>query len=252
MEFYVFRFYAFLRKAKEPTDTLLHSVGPAGLYTGMIKSAFRPSDDALRLPFNIASNAFAVMTLTNTAAVFEQIGEQDISGKLNALAHDIEEGIRNYGMDVLNGGYFYEVDGYGSHYFMDDGNVPSLLSLPYLGYVSSNNSDYLKTRMRLLSKMSNPYYFEGVFAKGIGSPHTIPDYVWPMGLIIQAMTSNNDTEIMELLDVLKKTTAGTMFMHESFFVDDPRIYTRSWFAWCNNLFGDLILQLIDRRPWLVI
>jgi meiotically up-regulated gene 157 (Mug157) protein len=29
----------------------------------------------------------------------------------------------------------YEVDGFGSHLRMDDANVPSLLSLPYLGYL---------------------------------------------------------------------------------------------------------------------
>jgi meiotically up-regulated gene 157 (Mug157) protein len=33
-------------------------------------------------------------------------------------------------------------------------------------------------------------------------------------------------------------------MHESFYKDDARRYTRSWFAWQNSLFGELILKLI--------
>jgi meiotically up-regulated gene 157 (Mug157) protein len=34
-------------------------------------------------------------------------------------------------------------------------------------------------------------------------------------------------------------------MHESFNVNDPNNYTRSWFAWVNGLFGELILKVIN-------
>jgi meiotically up-regulated gene 157 (Mug157) protein len=34
-------------------------------------------------------------------------------------------------------------------------------------------------------------------------------------------------------------------MHESFNRDDPRKFTRSWFAWANTLFGELILKLMN-------
>lgn len=153
---------------------------------------------------------------------------------------------------MVDGEFAFEVDGYGSRYLMDDGNVPSLLSLPYLGYVAVDDAVYVKTRQRVLSTQGNAYFFEGVFGAGIGSPHTQADWVWPMGLVLQAMTSESDTEITQLLDTLKSTTADTMFMHESFYKDDPRQYTRSWFAWCNNLFGDLILTLMEQRPWLVM
>jgi hypothetical protein len=41
------------------------------------------------------------------------------------------------------------------------------------------------------------------------------NYIWPMGIMMRAMTSNNDSEIMECINMLKISTAGTFFMHES-------------------------------------
>merc|ERR1712228_537534 len=218
-------YYAFSRETSVPTDTLLHEIGPPALYTGMIRTAFRAIDDASRLQFNIPSNAFAAVVLKRTANIFKKVlADNAMYNKLINLSNEIEDGIKTYG--IMNGYYLYEVDGYGSYYFMDDGNVPSLISLPYLNYLSVNDSVYLKTRDRLLSIKSNPYYFEGLNGSGIGSPHTKTNWIWPMSIILQAMTSNDDDETMQ--------------------------YTRKWFAWCNNLFGDLILQLIEQRPWLVV
>jgi hypothetical protein len=37
-------------------------------------------------------------------------------------------------------------------------------------------------------------------------------------------------------------------MHESFDKDDPAKFTRSWFAWANTLFGELIVKLAAERP----
>ena len=42
-----------------------------------------------------------------------------------------------------------EVDGFGNSKFMDDANVPSLLSLPYLGYCARDEPTYTRTRRRL-------------------------------------------------------------------------------------------------------
>ena len=47
--------------------------------------------------------------------------------------------------------------------------------------------------------------------------------------------------------MLKGTHGGTGFMHESFHKDDPFDFTRSWFAWANTLFGELIVTLHDER-----
>ncbi|WP_449400250.1 glycoside hydrolase family 125 protein [Chryseobacterium wanjuense] len=54
--------------------------------------------------------------------------------------------------------------------------------------------------------------------------------IWPLGLIMQALTTDDDEEIIYCLKTLKATHAGTGFIHESFDVNNPKDYTRSWFA----------------------
>jgi hypothetical protein len=122
---------------------------------------------------------------------------------------------------------------------MDDANVPSLLSLPYLGYTTADDPVYQNTRRFVLSE-ANPYFAAGKYARGVGSPHTPPGYVWPMSLIIQALTSQHTEEIRDLLQVLTRTDAETGLMHESFDPDNPTTFTRAWFAWANSLFAELV------------
>jgi uncharacterized protein len=140
--------------------------------------------------------------------------------------------------------YAYETDGYGNYNLMDDANVPSLLSMPYLGYCAPDAPLYVNSRAFVLST-ENPYYFQGQCAKGIGSPHTPQGYVWPIGLIMQGLTSTDTAEQDTLIQMLLATTADTNFMHESFHPDDPAQFTRSWFAWANSLFGEFILRRLD-------
>ena len=52
----------------------------------------------------------------------------------------------------------------------------------------------------------------------------------------------------EFQKMLMDTDAGTGFMHESFHKNDPKNFTRSWFAWTNTLFGELILNTIKEYP----
>ena len=125
-----------------------------------------------------------------------------------------------------------------------DANVPSLLALPYLGCVDAKNKIYKNTRRFVLSE-DNPYFFKGTAGEGIGGPHIGYDMVWPMSIIMRAFTSSDDEEILHCLNMLLSTDAGTGFMHESFNKDNPDKFTRSWFAWANTLFGELIVKLYD-------
>ena len=108
---------------------------------------------------------------------------------------------------------------------------------------------YLNTRKFLLSD-NNPYFLKGKAAEGQASPHTGKDKIWPMGIILRAMTSESDKEIEKCLKMLVNTHAGTGFMHEAFDKDDPSKYFRSWFAWANTLFGELIIKINNERPHL--
>ena len=148
------------------------------------------------------------------------------------------------------GPWAYEVDGFGNTLFMDDANVPSLLSLPYLGCCPVSDPVYLETRRRVLSD-DNPYFFRGRAAEGTGGPHVGLGMVWPLGIAMRALTSTSDAEIRACLRTLRDTHAGTGFMHESFDKDDPARFTRKWFAWANTLFGELVLKVRDERPELL-
>lgn len=139
--------------------------------------------------------------------------------------------------------YAYEVDGFGNQLLMDDANVPSLLGM---GYIDASLDDpiYQNTR-RFVWSGDNPTFFHGKAAEGIGGPHIGYDMVWPMSIMMKAFTSKDDNEIRWCMKTLMTTDAGTGFIHESFNKDDSNKYTRSWFAWQNTLFGELVLKLID-------
>ncbi len=72
-----------------------------------------------------------------------------------------------------------------------------------------------------------------------------------MGIIMRALTSSDETEIRFCLHMIKATHAGTGFMHEAFDKDDAKHFTRSWFAWANSLFGELLVKLSEERPALL-
>lgn len=239
--------YRFQRVTDRQSDTLLNDgwgspVNPVGL----IVSSFRPSDDASLFGFLVPSNLFAVKSLRQVAEILRQVKSNDeLAGQCEALANEVEKVIQQYAIvDHPEFGkvYAFEVDGFGGRVFMDDANVPSLLALPFLGCVDVDDPVYQNTR-RLVQSSSNPYFFKGKAAEGIGGPHIGFDYIWPMSLIIRATTSKDEAEIRYCIETLRDTDGGTGFMHESFHKDDPSKFTRPWFAWANTLFGELILKL---------
>jgi len=95
---------------------------------------------------------------------------------------------------------------------------------------------------------ANPYYCHGTVADGPGGPHVGMDMIWPLGLIVQGLTSTDDAEIRHCLTTLQMTHAGTGFMHEAFHKDDPKHFTRSWFAWANTIFGEFVLKTFRENP----
>jgi len=246
--------YHFQRRTETQSDTLAgKGYGNPAKPVGLIFSMFRPSDDATVFPFLVPSNFFAVTSLHQAAEMLEQIRQnKDAAAQCSALADEVEQALAQYAViNRPNIGpiYAYEVDAYGDSYCIDDGNLPSLLSLPYLGGVKIDDPVYQNTRRFVLSA-DNPYYCAGKFS-GPGGPHAGKNMIWPLGLVTQALTSTDDQEIAACLHTLQATHAGTGFMHESFNMNDPQKFTRSWFAWANTIFGELVLTTFQKRPHLL-
>lgn len=242
--------YWFVREhAWAPSDTLpMNGRGRPVNFTGMTWSGFRPSDDSCKFGYLIPSNMMAAVAL-DYAGELLQAGFEDpaLEARCESLAAEIRDGIETYGVcDHPKYGriYAYETDGFGNYNLMDDANSPSLLSIPYIGYKPAEDPIYQNTRRFVLSQ-DNPYYFVGKAAKGIGSPHTPPRYIWHIGLVMQILTSLDPAEKRECLDMLARTHAGTNYMHEGFDADDPARFTRPWFAWANTLFAQMLEREVD-------
>jgi len=247
--------YHFQRRTEVPTDTqALGGYGNPARPVGMIFSMFRPSDDACTYSLYVPANLFAVTSLRQLAEIAAVvIQDADFDTECRALANEVETALARYGKMRGTGGeefWAFEADGYGNRFFMDDANIPGLLSLPYLGCCPLDEPVYQRTRRRALSG-SNPYFFKGSVAEGIGGPHEGLNMIWPMAIITEALTSMDEAEIRQCLRWLKTTHAGTGFMHESFDKDNPAKFTRAWFAWANSLFGELIVKLSQERPALL-
>lgn len=243
--------YIFVRDTDRIEDTLVNEgLGTPVAYTGMTWSGFRPSDDCCEYHYLIPSNMFAAVVL----GYVEELGQvieipKDQLDKAAKLRNEIIQGIETYGKVKNEAGetiYAFEVDGLGNYKIMDDGNIPSLLSAPYLGYLKADDPVYLATRRTILSP-ENPYFYQGKEAQGVGSSHTWVDYIWPMALSVQGLTALDRQEKKELLNILVNTDGGTNRMHESFHVDDPRQFTREWFSWSNMMFCELLLDYYGYR-----
>lgn len=245
--------YSFMRNTTRQTDTVPgFGWGNPVRPNGLICSTFRPSDDATTYLYLIPSNYFAAVSLEQLSEIYTQLGERDKAARFADFAKEVRQALQHakvrhpkYG-EILA----FEVDGFGNALMMDDANVPSLLSLPYLGGIGHKDPLYKRTRAFIWSE-DNPFFARGKAGEGIGGPHVGKDYPWPMSMIMRGLTSQDDREIVDCLRHLKATHAGTGFMHEGFHKDDARKFTRHWFAWVNTLFGELMLKVYRERPHLL-
>jgi hypothetical protein len=215
--------------------------------TGMIWSGFRPSDDACTYGYLIPSEMMAVVALGQLAEIERVVyHDQEKAAAAERLRAEVHRGIQTYGIiqDPKRGRlYAYEVDGLGHRALMDDGNIPSLLSAPLLGYGSAADPVYQNTRKFLLSA-DDPFFYAGKKnpkMRGIGSPHTPKGYVWPLALLAQGLTATSPAERDEALALLLASDPGDGRLHESFDPDNPKDFTREDFGWPNSLFAEFVM-----------
>jgi len=247
--------YHFTRLTTIPYDTVaLDGYGNPARPVGMIFSMFRPSDDACIYPLFVPGNLFAIRSFEQLREInAASVADSKLDAACDELLRSVRTSVKQYATvqhPVLGDIWAYEVDGFTNHLLMDDANAPGLVSLPYLGCCDLRDPLYQRTRQFVLSS-SNPYFFTGTAATGVGSPHTGIEKIWPMGIILRALTSIDDREILQCLKWLRDTTAGTDFIHESFGANNSEEFTRPWFAWANTLFGELIVQLARAKPQLL-
>lgn len=244
--------YRFIRRNTYFTDTLSRE-GKGALVNsgvGLTWSGFRPSDDACVYGYLIPSNMFAVVVLRYLEEIAEKVlNQKDLAEEAAALARSIQEGIEQYGIirtEAFGEVYAYETDGFGQYNLMDDANIPSLLSMDYIGYPAGNKAAAQNTRNLILSE-ANPYYYTGKQAQGIGSPHTPPQYIWHISLAVQGLTAKTREDKREILELLMNTDGAKNCMHEGFHADDPTRYTREWFSWANAMFCELVMDYCGHR-----
>lgn len=241
--------YTFLRTTDRQLDTRLHVGRGAPIRpVGLIASAFRPSDDATTFGFLVPSNFMAVTSLRKAAEILTAVnGDTALAGGFAELAAEVEAALTRHALTSHPKHglvYAYEVDGFGGRTLMDDANVPSLLAMAYLGDVAADDVFYRNTR-RLAWSRDNPWFWSGPAGEGIGGPHIGVEAIWPMSIMMRALTATDDDEILQCVAQLMNTDAGTGFIHESFSRHDASVFTRPWFAWQNSLFGELVRKLVD-------
>ncbi|KAF9076389.1 Six-hairpin glycosidase-like protein [Rhodocollybia butyracea] len=223
--------------------------GEPKAFTGMVGTHHRPSDDLSTFAFLTPANAMLVVELNNLASMLDDAGQgANISQSAKEWSSKINESI--WANTLIDNIFAYETNGYGGRYVMDDANVPSLLSLPYLGFLDMDHPAYVATREVLLSR-KNPYFAAGLNFSGIGGPHVQAWSPWPMSRVSAIFGTDDDTEILESLYLIVNNTDGLGLIHESVDIFDETEFTRTWFAWANSYFAEMILDLAERKPGLI-
>ncbi|RMZ28720.1 hypothetical protein D0859_07197 [Hortaea werneckii] len=273
--------YSFTRLTTRATETTANDGlgNPFNNGTGLIRSFFRPSDDSTIFQGFIPANMMFASYLKSASDIMYAIGDQDdLAGQMCDLSENLRTSISKHGIvHTSNHGdiYAYEVDGYMSQNIMDDANIPSLLSAPFIGYLDRDDEVYQNTRSLILSA-DNPYFMRGPVINAIGGPHqggihanqvtdqamrvrrvamanlfreSISDsFTGPMASIIRIFTTDDEAEITQQLQQIVSSTDGLGLIHESINTFNESDWTRQWFSWANGLFGQMILDLEDRKP----
>lgn len=160
--------YSFERHTGNAIGTLVNRTGNPVNPVGMVVSCFRPSDDATIFGFLVPSNMFIVASMRQLSEIIRTTGNgKNLLGQTERLKKEVDGAIQKYGIvnhPVFGKIYAYEVDGYGGCNLMDDANNPSLLSVPYFGYVNADDPVYQNTRKFVWSK-HNPYFLREQWLK---------------------------------------------------------------------------------------
>jgi uncharacterized protein len=219
--------------------------------TGLIWSAFRPSDDPVTYRFNIPQNAMAVVAMKLLARFARDVfGDGDLAARATTLASQVQTGVMRYGKSFsrkYGWMYVYETDGFGHDNLMDDANIPNLTTLPWYGWCGTSDPVYLDTRRFTLS-FDDPYYYTGTYATGLGSPHTPKGWVWPLGIIGAALTTTTRQDIVNAIEMLDRSDTLNGLMHESVDPNDPQQFTRPEFGWANAFWADLLFRAVAGYP----
>lgn len=248
--------YTFQSQTMTASGTLANNgIGFPVNYTGLIRSPFRPSDDSATFDFLIPGNMMMARYLDENAKIMDKLSNAPpgLAKQMRDMASELRDAIKQWGIVKAPNGkqiYAYEVDGFGGQNLMDDANVPSLLSAPFLGYLDKNDTIYRDTRDFVLSR-KNPFWCQGPVISAVGSPHIKPGAAWPMASIMRIMTSDDDLEITNNLKEVLTSTDGLGLIHESVNSFDATQWTRQWFTWANGLFGQMIMDLEQRKPGLL-
>jgi hypothetical protein len=270
--------WTFVGWTNRGTETLSNDgLGNPTKENGMVRTAFRPSDDACIYQLLVPANMMWAKNLEEASLIMERLnGEQamDLTTTMREFAFGIRKAIdrdavihhRDFG-DI----WAYEIDGYGGVNLMDDANIPSLLSIPYFNYTQSsfplpspsggepprNYTEINSNTRRFVLNESNPYFMQGPVLSAIGGPHIGPGHPWPMAAIVQALTAiiagERDEEsqkkirkeVKEQLRKVLDSTAGTGVVHESVNAWNEGSWTRAWFGWANGLLGELVLRISE-------
>ncbi|KAF2124772.1 glycoside hydrolase family 125 protein [Dothidotthia symphoricarpi CBS 119687] len=246
--------YTFARLTSRATETFANDGlgNPVANGTGLIRSGFRPSDDATIFQFYVPANMMFSTYLASTSEIMGKLSTENsasLAQRMSDLSDSLRNAIETHGTVIhptYGKIYAFELDGFGSTTIMDDANIPSLLSAPFLGY-PVNDETYANTRSLILSA-ANSYFMRGPVINAIGGPHLGPGMAWPMASIMRILTSDNDDEIKNELRQVVSSTDGLGLIHESVNSFNQSDWTRQWFSWANGLFGQMILDLEERKP----